>query len=97
MLFRSKRHHKRRIIQSEFAQVLCDRLKPGGELQLATDWTDYAEHMLVVLEDTPGLVNLAGPRAFSPRPENRIPTKFEQRGERLGHAVFDLVYRKTCR
>ncbi|MEW5792337.1 MAG: tRNA (guanosine(46)-N7)-methyltransferase TrmB [Pseudomonadota bacterium] len=89
-----KRHHKRRIVQADFALVLRDRLKPGGELQLATDWAEYAEHMLEVLEATPGLRNAAGPRAFSPRPANRIRTKFETRGQRLGHGVYDLVYRR---
>lgn len=90
-----KRHHKRRLVQPDFARMLAERLRPAGELQLATDWADYAGHILDVLEKTPGLVNAAGPGRFSERPPNRIPTRFEQRGERLGHAVFDLVYRKV--
>lgn len=89
-----KKHHKRRLIQTAFAETLRDRLKPGGELQLATDWADYAEQMMEVLETLPGLRNLAGKGNFAPRPENRIPTKFERRGTRLGHAVFDLAFRK---
>lgn len=90
-----KRHHKRRLIQPDFIRMLAARLRPAGELQLATDWADYAAHMLDVLEQTPGLVNTAGPGRFSERPPNRIPTRFEERGERLGHAVFDLLYRKA--
>lgn len=90
-----KRHHKRRLIQPDFAQTLAERLKPGGELQLATDWADYARYMLVVLDAIPGLRNTAGPGAFASRPANRIPTRFEERGERLGHDVYDLVYYKN--
>ena len=89
-----KRHHKRRLIQPHFAEVLRDRIKPGGELQLATDWADYAEQMMAVMEAVPGLDNVAGTGQYAHRPENRIPTKFERRGTRLGHAVFDLVFRK---
>lgn len=89
-----KRHHKRRLIQAEFALILRDRLKVGGELQLATDWADYAGQMLAVMDAAPGLQNMAGPGQFATRPDNRIPTKFERRGTRLGHEVFDLVYRR---
>lgn len=89
-----KRHQKRRLIQAPFAARLARLLAGGGELQLATDWEDYAQQMLTVLDGTDGLVNTAGPGCFATRPSNRIPTRFERRGERLGHAVFDLVYRR---
>jgi len=88
-----KRHHKRRLIQPTFVALLRDRLRPGGLLHLATDWEHYAEQMLAVLEEAPGLVNTHA--GFTPRSATSRPaTKFEQRGERLGHAVFDLVYRR---
>lgn len=87
-----KRHHKRRLVQADFAALVVSRLRPGGLLQLATDWENYAEQMLEVLNATPGLRNLAADRRYVPRPESRLRTKFERRGERLGHAVFDLAY-----
>ncbi len=87
-----KRHHKRRLIQSEFVQILQHILRPGGELQLATDWEPYAQQMLQVVEAEPGWHNLAGPGNFSPAPENRIQTRFERRGTALGHTVFDLRF-----
>lgn len=74
--------------------MLVSRLKPTGELWLATDWAPYAEHMLDVLNAEPGLQNLAADGGYVPRPATRIRTKFEQRGERLGHEVFDLAYRR---
>ncbi len=89
-----KRHHKRRLIQPEFARLVVSRLRRGGVLQLATDWAEYAEHMLAVLNADPDLVNEAPDGRFVPRPPARLKTKFEQRGERLGHAVFDLAYRR---
>jgi tRNA (guanine-N7-)-methyltransferase len=88
------RHHKRRLIQPAFAALAASRLKPGGLLSLATDWAQYAEHMLVVLNAEPALRNQAADGGFVPRPPTRLRTKFEQRGERLGHAVFDLAYRR---
>ena len=89
-----KRHHKRRLIQDEFARLLCAKLRPGGILHLATDWEHYAEQMLDVLDAIPGLENTAGPRGTVPRPEWRRQTHFETRGQRLGHGVWDLVYRR---
>ena len=89
-----KRHHKRRLIQPAFVELLVDRLKPGGLLHLATDWADYAEHMFDVLEAHPGLRNQAGTRAAVPRPPWRPRTHFEARGERLGHGVWDLLYER---
>lgn len=89
-----KRHHKRRLIQSAFVAQLLTRLKPGGTLHLATDWEDYAEQMMEVLSQARGLSNCCGPGEYSPRPEHRPLTKFELRGERLGHGVWDLVFTK---
>lgn len=87
-----KRHHKRRLLQSGFAQLLVSRLRDGGRLHLATDWQDYAEQMWDVLDATPGLRNRVGPRGHVPRPEWRPQTHFESRGQRLGHGVWDLLY-----
>jgi tRNA (guanine-N7-)-methyltransferase len=87
-----KRHHKRRLLQPEFARLLLSRLRDGGRLHLATDWQDYAEQMWDVLDATPGLRNRAGPRGHVPRPDWRPQTHFESRGQRLGHGVWDLLY-----
>jgi len=89
-----KRHHKRRLIQPPFVSLLASRLRPGGLLHLATDWEDYAEQMRAVCEAEPTLDNVAGAGRFHPRPDWRPLTKFEQRGQRLGHGVWDLLYRK---
>ena len=90
-----KRHHKRRLIQPGWVSEITQRLKAGGYLHLATDWEPYAEHMFDVLEDVPSLKNASGaPRSAVPRPDYRPLTKFEARGERLGHRVQDLVYLK---
>jgi tRNA (guanine-N7-)-methyltransferase len=90
-----KRHHKRRLIQPAFAQLLARKLRQGGVLQLATDWADYADHMLAVLNAEPSLHNDAADGRFVPRPATRLKTRFESRGERLGHAVFDLQFRRV--
>ena len=87
-----KRHNKRRLIQPEFVALLASRVAHGGLLHLATDWADYAEHMVAVLEASPLWRNRAGAGQFSPRPEWRIQTHFEKRGLRLGHGVWDLLY-----
>jgi len=87
-----KRHHKRRLIQSDFVSLLCDKLKSGGRFHLATDWQNYAEQMWDVLDAEPRLVNIAGPRGSVARPPWRRQTHFETRGQRLGHGVWDLVY-----
>ena len=87
-----KRHHKRRLIQPAFARLLASKHKPGGYLHLATDWQDYAGQMLDVLGHEPLLHNTA--TAYAPRPEWRPETKFEQRGLRLGHGVWDLLFRR---
>lgn len=91
-----KRHHKRRIVQREFATTASEKLKVGGRLHLATDWEDYAHHMLEVLEGEPCLVNVAGPHAFFPRPAERPLTKFEKRGVKLGHRTWDLIYERAA-
>ena len=88
-----KRHHKRRLLQPPFAALLASRLKPGGYLHCATDWQDYAEQMLAVLSAEPLLVN-AGADGYAPRPDYRPVTKFEQRGLKLGHGVWDLLFRR---
>ncbi|QIZ98328.1 tRNA (guanosine(46)-N7)-methyltransferase TrmB [Leifsonia sp. PS1209] len=90
------RHHRRRIVQPDVAKLIVRALAPTGVLRLATDWEPYAEHMIAVLDAEPGLVNTAGESLFIPRPEDRPVTKFEQRGERLGHAIFDLEYRPAA-
>ncbi len=87
-----KRHHKRRLIQPAFVELLASRLKPGGYLHLATDWEDYGRQMLEVLSANSHLRNTAAD--FAPRPDYRPLTKFEQRGLRLGHGVWDLVFRR---
>lgn len=87
------RHQRRRIVQPGFTQLILRALAADGVLRLATDWEPYAEHMVEVLDAEPGLVNVAGDAHFVPRPEDRPVTKFERRGEKLGHAIFDLEYR----
>ncbi|HBS42469.1 MAG TPA: tRNA (guanosine(46)-N7)-methyltransferase TrmB [Oceanospirillales bacterium] len=90
-----KKHHKRRIVQTEFAQTLRRILKPGGIFHMATDWENYAEHMMEVMEAQNGYENAAGKNQFTPRPEHRPLTKFEKRGELRGHGVWDLMFRKV--
>ena len=87
-----KRHHKRRLIQQPFVALLAARLKPGAYLHVATDWEDYAQQILEVLSAEPRLVNTAP--GFAARPEWRPQTKFEDRGLRLGHRVWDLLFRR---
>ncbi len=87
------RHHKRRIVQTGFADLVASRLQPGGLWHLATDWENYAEHMRAVLEAHPAFVNAVAPNACTPeRPAWRPETKFERRGQRLGHGVWDMLY-----
>ena len=88
-----KRHHKRRLIQAPFLEVLGRRMRPGALLRLATDWEPYAEQMLAVLEASDDFENLAV-EGFSERFEGRNVTRFEARGQRLGHGVWDLSYRR---
>ena len=90
-----KRHHKRRLIDAQFAALLTAKLRLEGTLRLATDWQEYAEQMLAVLNATEGLRSLSPDRTYVARPEFRPPTRFERRGERLGHGVWDLAYART--
>jgi tRNA (guanine-N7-)-methyltransferase len=85
-----KKHNKRRLIQPEFVQLLATRLAPGGYLHCATDWQPYAQQMLEVLSAEPALRNTAD--GFAPKPDYRPLTKFENRGLKLGHGVWDLVF-----
>ena len=88
-----KRHHKRRLLQAEFVALLVTRMKPGGYLHVATDWQEYAEHVLEVLRREPHLANTS--EGYAPRPDYRPQTKFETRGLKLGHGVWDIIFRKT--
>ena len=89
-----KRHHKRRLIQPSFVTLLVDRLQDGGALRLATDWEPYALQMLATLSAQPRLRNVSLDGDFVTRPAERSPTRFERRGERLGHQVWDLEFRR---
>lgn len=96
-----KRHHKRRLLNAGFAALAASCLRPGGVLHMATDWEDYAHQALAVLEATPALANTADRAAdnaggFAPRPQWREVTRFERRGERLGHGVWDLIFRRDA-
>ena len=88
-----KRHHKRRLIQPEFVRLLASRIKPGGYIHCATDWENYAEQMLDVLGNESLLENTAD--NYAPRPDYRPQTKFESRGLRLGHGVWDLIFKRV--
>jgi tRNA (guanine-N7-)-methyltransferase len=90
-----KRHHKRRIVQPGFAGLVARKLKPGATFRLATDWAPYAEHMLEVLRGSPSFANASPTGDYVPRPGSRPQTKFERRGARLGHEVFDLEFIRT--
>ena len=90
-----KRHHKRRLIQPALVALLADRLKDGGALHLATDWEPYAAQMLETLSAEPRLRNVAAEGGFVPRSSDRSPTRFERRGERLGHQVWDLEFSRV--
>jgi tRNA (guanine-N7-)-methyltransferase len=87
-----KRHHKRRIVQPAFVALVARKLKPGGVLRMATDWQPYAEHMLETAGQCPGLVNSAADGLYVERPASRPLTRFERRGQRLGHGVWDLAF-----
>jgi len=92
-----KRHHKRRLIQPDLVELLVSRLSAAGHLHLATDWQPYAEHMMEVLSANALLLNTAGQNNYIVRPESRPETKFERRGHRLGHGVWDLLFEKRPR
>jgi tRNA (guanine-N7-)-methyltransferase len=87
-----KRHHKRRLIQPPLISTLCERMKPGAYIHVATDWQEYAEQILAVMSAEPQLVNTAP--GYAPRPDYRPQTKFETRGLKLGHGVWDVIFRR---
>lgn len=89
-----KKHHKRRIVQPEFVAQLVRKLQPGGKIHMATDWENYAEHMLEVLQANPDISNDSPSGDYVAKPAWRPHTKFEARGERLGHGVWDLLFTK---
>lgn len=89
-----KRHNKRRIVQPQFAQQVRQALAVGGHWHMATDWQEYAEQMLEVMSSAEGFSNTSATGDYVPRPDYRPLTKFEQRGQRLGHGVWDLIFRR---
>ena len=90
-----KRHHKRRLIQPAFVELLAQVIAPGGTLRLATDWEPYAQHMREVIDASPAFANIAVDAGFVARSAERVLTRFERRGQRLGHGVWDLEYRRA--
>ncbi|MEH6578119.1 MAG: tRNA (guanosine(46)-N7)-methyltransferase TrmB [Amphritea sp.] len=90
-----KKHNKRRIVQLAFAETIRQKLKVGGQFHMATDWENYAEHMMEVMSAAEGYANIAGEGQYSPQPEWRPNTKFQKRGERLGHGVWDLIFERV--
>lgn len=90
-----KRHHKRRIVQPAFAEAVRQKLSIGGTFHMATDWQPYAEHMMEVMSAAPGYRNQAGEGEYSPQPDWRPVTKFQRRGEKLGHGVWDLIFERV--
>jgi len=90
------RHHKRRLVQSDFVSLVAKKLKQGGHLHLATDWENYAHHMMQVLSARTDFLNMAGDGQFTPRPDFRPLTKYEQRGLKLGHGTWDLIFSRLA-
>ncbi len=90
-----KRHHKRRIVNSEFVQIICNKLTQKGCFHMATDWQPYAEYMLEIMQKSKGFENLSAEGNYVPAPDFRPETKFETRGRKLGHGVWDLIYQKN--
>lgn len=91
-----KRHHKRRIVQAEFVELIRTKLAIGGHLHMATDWEPYAQHMAEVVNNNSAYNNTAEEGDYVPRPDYRPITKFETRGQKLGHGVWDLIYERTA-
>jgi tRNA (guanine-N7-)-methyltransferase len=89
------RHHKRRIVQASFVKLVSQKLKSVGTFHLATDWMDYAYHMMAILGDSVDFVNISGADQFTPRPDFRPITKYEKRGLRLGHQTWDLIFQRV--
>jgi tRNA (guanine-N7-)-methyltransferase len=92
-----KRHHKRRIVQPPFVELVARKLRPGGVLRMATDWQPYAEHMLATASGNTLLQNESATGDYVDRPDSRPVTRFERRGQRLGHGVWDLAFRRPRR
>ena len=90
-----KKHNKRRIVQAEFAQTIRRILKVGGVFHMATDWEAYSEHMMEVMESAEGFRNVSGENQYAEHPEYRPYTKFEKRGQNLGHGVWDLLFERV--
>ncbi len=90
-----RRHNKRRLIQAGFVALLRTKLKPAGVLHMATDWEEYAEQMMRELSEAEGFRNLEGEGNYAPRPDYRPITKFEKRGQRLGHGIWDLLFERV--
>ena len=90
------RHHKRRIVKAEFAEMIRPKLNAEGVFHMATDWENYAEHMIEVMNAAPGYENIATDGDYIPRPDERPLTKFEARGHRLGHGVWDIKFRRNA-
>lgn len=88
-----RRHHKRRIVQPGFAALVHRKLKSGGLIHMATDWAQYAEHMMDVFSNMPTFSNISGEGQYHGRPADRPLTRFETRGHRLGHTVYDLIFK----
>ncbi len=88
------RHHKRRIVQDDFIQLIRQKLSVNGQFHMATDWDAYARQVLKIMIKAPGFKNCAPDNEYMPRPEYRPTTKFERRGERLGHGVWDILFEK---
>lgn len=88
------RHHKRRIVQPNFVNLVASKLKNDGRFHMATDWENYAQHMLAIMEQEDVFINVAGKGNFALRPSTRALTKFEQRGHRLGYGTWDLIFNK---
>ncbi len=87
-----KKHHKRRLVQTDFLDLLVQKITTGGVVHMATDWQHYAQQMMAVLESHPNFKNTQAAHKYSIRPEHRPITKFEKRGERLGHRTWDLIF-----
>jgi len=89
-----RKHHKRRLVQADFARLIAAKLKVGGIFHVATDWQDYARHVLKVMAVSESFQNTAGTALYVPRPEYRSLTKFEHRGQKLGYQIRDMVFKK---
>lgn len=89
------RHHKRRIVQDDFVQLIRQKLSAHGHFHMATDWEAYARQVLKTMKKAPGFKNCSSDKEYMPRPEYRPTTKFERRGERLGHGVWDILFEKV--